>query len=153
MGGGHSSQAKPAVVHKAGLQFPGKDSFIADEFTRWSVPVALECIYLRFEVMIDHEKPSERTVIMLQEPLFDTNKAATDSQYKVPSTWNGCKIPPSIDFIKVFIIDYHPQGEVGAENLFVYSFLVDKMFEDQIDSYLQAEDRKVRKLVPVIGSS
>ena len=143
MGGGMSkkpSAAKP--LHKAGLQFPGKDGYVADEFTRWSVILAYESVFERFEVMMDKEKPTERTVVSIQEPLV-SEKAAKDPKYNPPSEWNGHKIPTGIEFIKVFLIDYDPTKPKDKENLFVYSFLADKLFEDQIDSYLQAEHRRI----------
>jgi hypothetical protein len=142
MGSGIAKQApaevpKPPKTHpedaeKPGLLFPGKESFVSDEFTRWSVNKAMEIVFEKFQEMVDTTKVTERTILAV----------INDDQVDANAKWNDCSISPNVEYVKAFIIDFDPTIKSG-ENLHVYSYLVQAKFLDKIDQYLQAKIEEI----------
>lgn len=124
----------PEDVDKAGLLYPGKESFVADEFTRWSVNMTMEIVFEKFEELLD-SKPSERVILAVVHKPPDGEKKL--------DKWNDVEVGPNTRYVKTFIIDFDPTKSSGPENLTIYSFLVQEQYEDKIDQWLSEEIAKI----------
>lgn len=121
----------PEDVDKSGLLYPGKESFISDELTRWALITAMDFVYEKYEEL-ENSNITERTIVALSQPLA----SGTD-------TWNKIKICPTRSYIKACIIDFDPTKK-NTENVTVYSYLVQAQYKSDVDSLLEGEIKKIR---------
>ncbi len=118
----------PEDVDKTGLLFPAKDAFKSEEFTRWSVNMAMEVVFEKFEEL-EISNVNERTYLAFVQPLGEG-----------VDIWNDIKICPTRSYIKAFIIDYDPtKKSQDVDNLFIYSYLVQSQYENNISEWLKKE--------------
>lgn len=127
-----SNKPHPEDVDKPGLLYPGKESFVSDDFTRWSVKSTMDAVYEKFEEL-ESGNLGERTYLAVVQPL--------NQQVE---TWNEVEICPTKDYIKAFIIDYDPtkKGQ-NVDNLVIYSYLVQAKYENQVGDWLKQEIDKI----------